>query len=74
VKSFLICAKETMQNQEGPQPDGETEAATSIPTSELDDWANFGDDDIMHQQTAIRAEEAEKTLFVGDKVRATITF
>jgi len=56
-----------MRNQEGPQADGESEAATSIPTSELDDWANFGDDDIMHQQSAIRAEEVEKTLFLGDK-------
>jgi hypothetical protein len=63
-----------MRNQEGPQADGESEAATSIPTSELDDWANFGDDDIMHQQSAIRAEEVEKTLFLADKVKATITF
>lgn len=53
-----------MQNKEGS---GDSEAATSIPTSILDDWENFGDDDIMHQQTAIRAEEAEKTPFVGDK-------
>ncbi len=58
-----------MQNKEGS---GDSEAATSIPTSILDDWENFGDDDIMHQQTAIRAEEAEKTPFVGDKARATI--
>ncbi|KAJ4720314.1 Ubiquitin thioesterase [Melia azedarach] len=29
-------------------------------SSEFDDWANFGDDDIMQQQSDIRAEEAHK--------------
>lgn len=56
-----------MQNKDGPLADGESEAATSNPTPDFDDWAKFGDDDIMQQQTAIRAEEAEKTPFVGDK-------
>ncbi|KAG2706416.1 hypothetical protein I3843_05G092300 [Carya illinoinensis] len=56
-----------MQNQEGPKADGEFEAAASTPTPEFDDWPNFGDDDIMQQQSAIRAEEADKTPFVGDK-------
>ncbi|KAL0004721.1 hypothetical protein SO802_012282 [Lithocarpus litseifolius] len=56
-----------MQNKDGPQADGELEAATSNPTPDFDDWAKFADDDIMQQQTAIRAEEAEKTPFVGDK-------
>ncbi|XP_041012676.1 OVARIAN TUMOR DOMAIN-containing deubiquitinating enzyme 1 [Juglans microcarpa x Juglans regia] len=56
-----------MQNQEGPKTDGELEAAASTPTPEFDDWPNFGDDDIMQQQSAIRAEEADKTPFVGDK-------
>ncbi|XP_050276067.1 OVARIAN TUMOR DOMAIN-containing deubiquitinating enzyme 1 [Quercus robur] len=56
-----------MQNKDGPRADGESEAATSNPTPDFDDWAKFGDDDIMQQQTAIRAEEAEKTPFVGDK-------
>lgn len=60
-----------MQNKDGPLADGESEAATSNPTPDFDDWAKFGDDDIMQQQTAIRAEEAEKTPFVGDKARAT---
>ena len=62
-----------MQNKDGPQADGEMEAATSNPTPDFDDWAKFGDDDIMQQQTAIRAEEAEKAPFVGDKARATAT-
>lgn len=56
-----------MQNQEGPKADGELEAAASTPTPEFDDWPNFGDDDIMQQQSAIRAEEADKTPFVGNK-------
>ncbi|KAG9458536.1 hypothetical protein H6P81_003044 [Aristolochia fimbriata] len=33
----------------------------------VDDWASFRDDDIMQQQTAIKAEEADKMPFVGDK-------
>ncbi|XP_010908397.1 OVARIAN TUMOR DOMAIN-containing deubiquitinating enzyme 1 [Elaeis guineensis] len=31
------------------------------------DWASFRDDDIMQQHSAIRAEEAAKVPFVGDK-------
>ncbi|KAJ7957482.1 Ubiquitin thioesterase [Quillaja saponaria] len=56
-----------MQNQEALMEDGEMESAMSIPTLECDDWAKFGDDDIMQQQSAIQAEEAKKVLFVGDK-------
>lgn len=46
-----------MQNQNG-EMDNEFQ-----PT----DWTNFADDDIMQQQSAIRAAEAEKIPFVGDK-------
>lgn len=56
-----------MQNEEGPQADGELKATSSTPACAFDDWENFGDDDIMQQQSAIQAEEAEKTPFVGDK-------
>ncbi|OMO51321.1 Ubiquitin thioesterase Otubain [Corchorus capsularis] len=56
-----------MQNQEGAVPDGEKESAISIPISEFDDWTNFADDDMMQQQSAIHAEEANKIHFVGDK-------
>ena len=60
-----------MQNQEGAVADGKKESAVSIPISEFDDWANFADDDIMQQQSAIHAEEAKTIPFVGDKVRET---
>ncbi|XP_022764138.1 ubiquitin thioesterase otubain-like isoform X2 [Durio zibethinus] len=56
-----------MQNQEGPIADKEMETSVSIPISEFDDWANFADDDIMQQQSAIHAEEAKKIPFVGNK-------
>ncbi|XVF66734.1 hypothetical protein PTKIN_Ptkin10aG0061200 [Pterospermum kingtungense] len=56
-----------MQNQEGPVADGEKESAVSIPISDFDDWANFADDDIIQQQSAIHTEEAKKIPFVGDK-------
>lgn len=35
---------------------------------EFDDWSNIGDDDIMQQQSDIKAEEAQKIAFVADKV------
>lgn len=35
--------------------------------SEENDWSNYRDSDIMQQQSAIQAEEAEKIPFVGDK-------
>uniref|UniRef100_A0A5B7B2E5 Ubiquitin thioesterase n=1 Tax=Davidia involucrata TaxID=16924 RepID=A0A5B7B2E5_DAVIN len=54
-----------MQNQEGLPADAEMES--SIQASKVDDWANFRDDDIMQQQSAIQAVEAEKIPFVGDK-------
>ncbi|XAR65841.1 Ubiquitinyl hydrolase 1 [Bertholletia excelsa] len=56
-----------MQNPEGLQADADMESTTPDQVSGVDDWANFRDDDIMQQQSAIRAEEAEKIPFVGDK-------
>ncbi|GFZ06039.1 hypothetical protein Acr_18g0002090 [Actinidia rufa] len=56
-----------MQNQEELLADGELEGITPIQASKADDWANFRDDDIMQQQSAIQAVEAEKIPFVGDK-------
>lgn len=61
-----------MQNQEGLQADGEVESATSVPATEFGEWSNFADNDIMHQQSAIQAEEAEKIPYVADKARPTI--
>lgn len=62
-----------MQNQEGlqVQVDGEVESgpAPSVATPEFDEWASFGDQDIMQQESEIRAEEAEKIPFLGDKAR-----
>ncbi|KAL8038078.1 hypothetical protein ABFX02_11G080300 [Erythranthe guttata] len=43
-----------------------TKTCTQTPP-EVDDWANFRDDDIMQQQSAIQAVEADKIPFVGDK-------
>ncbi|KAJ4827407.1 ubiquitin-specific protease otu1 [Turnera subulata] len=34
---------------------------------EASDWANYADDDVMQQQSAIRAVEADKIPFLGDK-------
>ncbi|KAM1191367.1 hypothetical protein PS2_011665 [Malus domestica] len=56
-----------MQNHDGVQVDGEVESAASVATPDFDEWANFGDQDIMQQHSAIRAEEAEKIPFLGDK-------
>ncbi|XP_028110374.1 ubiquitin thioesterase otubain-like isoform X2 [Camellia sinensis] len=56
-----------MQNQEGLQADAEMASITPIQATEVEDWANFRDDDIMQQQSAIRAVEAEKIPLVGDK-------
>ncbi|KAI8032501.1 Ubiquitin thioesterase otubain-like [Camellia lanceoleosa] len=56
-----------MQNQEGLQADADMASITPIQASEVEDWANFRDDDIMQQQSAIRAVEAEKIPLVGDK-------
>ncbi|KAI3467808.1 hypothetical protein Pfo_024471 [Paulownia fortunei] len=53
-----------MQNQDGHVVESESETITSIQTSEIDDWANFRDDDIMQQQSAIQAEEAGKIPFL----------
>lgn len=40
---------------------------------EFDDWSNFEDEDIMQQQSDIKAEEAQKVPFVADKVSANQT-
>ena len=45
----------------------EKEFIVSTPISKLDDWANFVDDNIIQQQSAIHAEEAKKIPFVGNK-------
>ncbi|CAH9083506.1 unnamed protein product [Cuscuta europaea] len=63
----LNIAEEKMQGQEGHATDDEIGSLTSIKTSEVDDWTKFGDNDIMQQHSVIRAEEAEKLPFVGDK-------
>ena len=63
-----------MQNQEGAITDVEKESAVSTPIFELDDWANFVDDDIIQQQSTTHAEEAKKIPFVGDKVKKTLLF
>lgn len=60
-----------MQGQEGPTTDAEIEISASAQASEVDDWTKYGDNDIMQQHSVIRAEEAEKLPFVGDKVRVT---
>lgn len=36
--------------------------------SEVEDWSNFEDDDIMQQKSAIMADGADKIPFVGEKV------
>lgn len=56
-----------MQNQEGLQADADMASIAPIQATEVEDWANFRDDDIMQQQSAIRAVEAEKIPLVGDK-------
>lgn len=46
--------------------DAQKEESTNQ-VSEENDWSNYRDSDIMQQQSAIQAEEAEKIPFVGDK-------
>ncbi|KAK7412252.1 hypothetical protein VNO78_03703 [Psophocarpus tetragonolobus] len=55
-----------MQSKEASVEDGEIGPVTGA-GSEMDEWTNFGDDDIMQQQYTIQAEEAKKVPFVGDK-------
>ncbi|KAK4402572.1 OVARIAN TUMOR DOMAIN-containing deubiquitinating enzyme 1 [Sesamum angolense] len=62
-----------MQNQDGHVVESGTETITSIKASEIEDWANFRDDDILQQQSAIQAEEAGKIPFVGDKARMPLS-
>lgn len=64
--SFLLL-KRKMQNPEEQGLDAEKENLSTCQASQPDDWANYRDDDIMQQQSAIQAEEAEKIPFVGDK-------
>ncbi|GAB2280772.1 ubiquitin-specific protease otu1 [Dionaea muscipula] len=40
---------------------------TTMATVGADDWENFRDNEIMRQQSAIQAEEADKIPFVADK-------
>ena len=61
-----------MQNQDGQPAEPETETITSLPASEVNDWANYRDDEVMQQHSAIQAEEAGKIPFVGDKARKPI--
>ncbi|GAA0139454.1 hypothetical protein Leryth_004553 [Lithospermum erythrorhizon] len=55
-----------MENQEG-KVHADNETTTFVSKSDVNDWENVKDDDIMQQQSAIHAEEAVKILFVGDK-------
>ncbi|XP_054807243.1 OVARIAN TUMOR DOMAIN-containing deubiquitinating enzyme 1 [Prosopis cineraria] len=55
-----------MQNGEQTQEDGQIESVAS-PMPEFEEWANFGDDDIMQQHSIVQSEEAKKIPFVGDK-------
>lgn len=55
------------QNLEGQLPDEQT-------ASQFEDWANFGDDDIMQQHSAIRSAEADKIPFVGEKAFSFLFF
>ncbi|XP_068659139.1 OVARIAN TUMOR DOMAIN-containing deubiquitinating enzyme 1 [Aristolochia californica] len=55
-----------MQSEEEMHSSPEVIDAVSS-SAVVEDWARFRDDDIMQQQTAIKAEEAEKMPFVGDK-------
>lgn len=62
-----------MQNQEGSVADGEKDSTASLLTlspskfEEIENWVNFGDDDIMMQQSEIQTEEVNKVPSVGDK-------
>lgn len=62
----LIASKE-MQNKEELPANATAEELTSGKASEVDDWESIKDNDIMQQQSAILAEEAEKIQYVGDK-------
>ncbi|XP_021722988.1 ubiquitin thioesterase otubain-like [Chenopodium quinoa] len=42
-------------------------AAAAAASASASDWENFRDDDIMLQHSAIRAEQADKIHFLGDK-------
>lgn len=63
----LIANKE-MHNKEELPDNATVEAVTTGKASDVDDWEAIKDNDIMQQQSAILAEEAEKIQYVGDKV------
>ncbi|KAL5552596.1 hypothetical protein UlMin_039997 [Ulmus minor] len=56
-----------MENQDELQDNGKKESVTPTQTLDINDWANFADEDIMQQQSAIHSEESVKSPFVGDK-------
>ncbi|WP_411024812.1 hypothetical protein, partial [Salmonella sp. s57610] len=47
--------------------DADSDSKNPVLAPETDDWANFKDTDIMEQQSAILAVEADKIPFIGDK-------
>lgn len=61
-----------MQHPDGQAAEPETETKISLQTSEINDWTNYRDDEVMLQHSAIQAEEAGKIPFVGDKARKLI--
>lgn len=63
----LIANKE-MQNKEELPDNASVETVTSGKASDVDYWETIKDNDIMQQQSAILAVEAEKIQYVGDKV------
>ncbi|EPS64204.1 ubiquitin thioesterase otubain-like protein, partial [Genlisea aurea] len=57
-----------MENKDGPAAaEFETSTKRTAECSEVDSWENFKDDDIMQQTYDIKAHEAAKIPFVGDK-------
>ncbi|XP_065854474.1 OVARIAN TUMOR DOMAIN-containing deubiquitinating enzyme 1 isoform X2 [Euphorbia lathyris] len=58
-----------MQTEEEVQL-ADSEVKVEVKASEFEEWAKFGDDDIMQQHSAIRSAEADKIPFLGDKVLA----
>lgn len=65
---MLIVSDKEMQNKEDLPANATVDVVTSGKASEIDDWETIKDNDIMQQQSAILAEEAEKIQYVGDKV------
>lgn len=64
-----------MHNGSESQEDGQKDSdSVAFPASELEEWANFGDDDIMQQQSILQSEEAQKIPYVGDKASCNMGF